>query len=304
MTKVKSNKNWALMISFLLISVFFLFISFKLFSIQYSDTTITITHDPSVRIIEAPRGNIISEDGRILSVTMPIYDVRMDLFTINKFLFDKEVSNLSQELSNLFNDKDPLLYEELLRENQNKRYFLLKRNVSYLQLQKMKKFPILKMGKYGGGFMPEMKSTRDYPFGSLGKVTVGNVEIVRTKNGKDSIVPKNGIELAFNNYLQGISGKEMTQEISGRILIPKQSDLNILPQEGKDVITTINIEFQDAAESSFREKLLQTKALWGTVVLMEVETGNIKAIANLHRSKDSTNYYDSRNHAIVSEIAP
>ena len=108
-----------------------------------------------------------------------------------------------------------------------------------------------------------MKSTRDYPFGSLGKVTVGKVNIIRTENGKDSIVPKNGIELAFNEFLQGIPGKEMTQEISGKILIPKKSEQNVLPQPGRDVITTINIEFQDAwslilnFRSSFHNEVIE-----------------------------------------------
>ena len=96
--------------------------------------------------------------------------------------------------------------------------------------------------------------------------------------GRDSIVPENGIELAFNEYLQGVPGKEMNQEISGKVLVPKKSDQNILPQTGKDVITTINIEFQDAAELALKKKLHETNAQWGCVVLMEVETGDIKAI--------------------------
>ena len=303
MTKLKSNKNLPLIITFFLILLLFIFISFKLFDIQYADASITVTHDPKVRIIEAPRGNILSEDGRILSVTMPVYDVRLDLFTIDRDLFERNVSSLSVKLHELFNDRQPESYERILRENKSQRYFLLKRDVTYVQLQLMKTFPIFSNGRNRGGFIPEMKSTRDYPFGSLGKVTVGNVKISRTESGKDSIIPKNGIELAFNQYLQGVPGKEMTQEISGRILIPKKSEQNVLPEPGKDIITTINIEFQDAAELALKKKLNETKALWGCVVLMEVKTGDIKAIANLHRGKDST-YFDSKNHAIVSEIAP
>ena len=303
MGEIKSNRNWTLIITFFLMLILFVFISLRLFTIQYSDTDIVKTHDPKVRVIDAPRGNILSEDGRILSVTMPVYDVRLDLFTVEEQLFNTELRNLSIELNKMFKDKTVEEYENELRENKSKRYFLLKRNVSYVQLQEMKSFPIFNKGKNRGGFIPKMKSTRDYPFGSLGKVTVGKVNIIRTENGKDSIVPKNGIELAFNEFLQGIPGKEMTQEISGKILIPKKSEQNVLPQPGRDVITTINIEFQDAAELALKKKLNQMKALWGCVVLMEVETGDIKAIANLHRGKDST-YFDSKNHAIVSEIAP
>ncbi len=303
MGEIKSNRNWALIITFFLMLILFVFISFRLFAIQYSDTDIVKTHDPKVRVIDAPRGNILSEDGRILSVTMPVYDVRLDLFTVGEQLFNTELRNLSIELNKMFKDKTVEEYENELRDNKSKRYFLLKRNVSYVQLQEMKSFPIFNKGKNRGGFIPKMKSTRDYPFGSLGKVTVGKVNIIRTQNGKDSIVPKNGIELAFNDFLQGVPGKEMTQEISGNILIPKKSELNVLPQPGRDVITTINIEFQDAAELALKKKLNEMRALWGCVVLMEVKTGDIKAIANLHRGKDST-YFDSKNHAIVSEIAP
>ena len=292
-----------LIFTFMTMLVLFMFIGYKLFDIQYNDTNIVVTHDPTIRIIDAPRGNILSEDGRILSVTMPVYDVRLDLYTIDKKLFEKEVSNLSIEINKMFPDKSASSYETLLRENKNKRYFLLKRNVTYIQLQEMKKFPLFQLGKNRGGFIHEMKSTRDYPFGSLGKITVGKVKIMQTSLGRDSIVPENGIELAFNEYLQGIPGKEMNQEISGKVLVPKKSDQNILPQTGKNVITTINIEFQDAAELALKKKLHETKALWGCVVLMEVETGDIKAIANLHRGKNFT-YFDSKNHAIVSEIAP
>ena len=302
--KIKnSNRNWILIFTFFGFFVVFAIIGYELFDIQYNDEDIVLTHNPTVRKIDAPRGNILSEDGRILSVTMPVYDVRLDLFTIDKELFEKEVANLSVEIHKMFPNISADEYENLLRKNKNKRYYLLKRNVTYVQLQQMKNFPIFNLGKNKGGFIQEMKSTREYPFGSLGKITVGKVKILQSISGQDSIVPVNGIELAFNEFLQGISGREMTQEIADRILVPKKSEQNILPQKGKDVITTINIEFQDAAELALKKKLSETNAQWGCVVLMEVNTGDIKAIANLHRGKDST-YFDSKNHAIVSEIAP
>ena len=81
----------------------------------------------------------------------------------------------------MFKDKSGFEYENLLRENKNKRYFLLKRNVTYVQPQEMKKFPIFRLGKNRGGFIQEMKSTRDYPFGSLGKITVGKVKILNIR---------------------------------------------------------------------------------------------------------------------------
>ena len=294
----KSNKKWSLIITFILVFILFSFIGFKLFSIQYSDTSITYTHDPQFEILDAKRGSILSEDGRILSVYMPVYDVRLDLFTIESVLFEKEVENLSEQLYQLFKDSSASQYEKGLRYFKEERYFLLKEDVSYVDLQKMKNFPIFNKGRNKGGFIPEIKSARIYPFESSAKVTIGRVNIE-----DDSIIPKNGIEFAFNEYLQGIPGKQLTQEISGKVLVPKESDYNVLPQPGKDVLTTINIEFQDAAEGALEEKLKETHAEWGCAILMEVETGDIKAIANLSKGEDNL-YYDSKNHALVSGIEP
>ena len=191
--KTKSNKKWSLIITFILVLILFSFISFKLFSVQYSDTSITYTHDPKFEILDAKRGSILSEDGRILSVYMPVYDVRLDLVTIDSVLFEKEIENLSKQLHQLFKDRSASKYEKDLLDNKDERYFLLKRDVSYVQLHKMKTFPIFNQGKNKGGFIPEIKSARIYPFGSLAKVTIGKVYIE-----DDSIIPKNGIEFAFN----------------------------------------------------------------------------------------------------------
>ncbi|MBT5858734.1 MAG: PASTA domain-containing protein [Flavobacteriales bacterium] len=297
--KTKSNKKWSLIITFILVLILFSFISFKLFSIQYSDNiSITYTHDPKFEILDAKRGSILSEDGRILSVYMPVYDVRLDLFTIDNVLFEKEVENLSEQLHQLFKDSSASQYEKGLLYYKEERYFLLKEDVSYVQLQKMRTFSIFNKGKNKGGFIPEIKSARIYPFESSAKVTIGRVNIE-----DDSIIPKNGIEFAFNEYLQGVPGKQLTQEISGKVLVPKKSDYNVLPQPGKDVVTTINIEFQDAAEGALRKKLKETHAKWGCAILMEVETGDIKAISNLSKGDDNL-YYDSKNHALVSGIEP
>ena len=123
--KIKSNKKWSLIITFILTLILFSFIGFKLFSVQYSDTSITYTHDPKFEILEARRGSILSEDGRILSAYMPVYDVRLDLFTVESVLFEQEVENLSEQLHQLFKDSSASKYEKLLRDNKDKRYFLL-----------------------------------------------------------------------------------------------------------------------------------------------------------------------------------
>ena len=137
MKKRQINRNWRLMITFITLFFLFVFVGYRLFSIQL-DTDIAFTHSPRVIKIEAPRGNILSEDCRILSVTMPVYDIRLDLYTIDQSLFDEEVVNLSVKLSEIFKNKSAEEYEKELRINKDKRYFLLKRDVSYIQLQEIR----------------------------------------------------------------------------------------------------------------------------------------------------------------------
>jgi len=294
MEENKKNRNWSLVCFYILTFILLIFIVYKISHIQFVEDKIISTHELELRNLEATRGNILSEDGRILSITKSVYDIRIDLFTINHTLFNEEISDLSEKLNKLFNDKTAKQYEEILRKERNNRYFLLKRRVSYSVLQELKSFPIFKYEANKGGLISEEFNNRDYPFGSLAKITVG-----RYTNGK----AYRGIENSFNNYLTGEDGKIMSQKIKGGNWIPKRSDQNILPKPGYNVVSTINIEFQDAAEVSLRKKLDETKALWGCAILMEVNTGEIKAIANLHRGKDSL-YYDSKNHAIVSHIEP
>ena len=295
MGKNKKNRNWPLVYFYIFSFILLIFIVYKISYIQFVEYKIISTHELELRNLEATRGNILSEDGRILSITKSVYDIRLDLITIKSSLFESEISNLSNKLSDLFQDKSSSEYEKLLRSERGNRYFLLKRKVSYSILQELKSFPIFKSGRNSGGFMPEEYKNRDYPFGSLAKITVG-----RYKNGK----AYKGIENSFNDYLKGEDGKIMSQRINkeGK-WIPKKSEQNILPKPGYNVVSTINIEFQDAAEVALRKKLEETHALWGCAILMEVNTGEIKAIANLHRGKDSL-YYDSKNHAIVSHIEP
>ena len=118
-----SNRNWILILTFFGFFTVFTVIGYELFHIQYNDEDIVLTHNPTIRKIDAPRGNILSEDGRILSVTMPLYEVRVDLFTIDTELFEKEVSNLSLEIHKMFPTISADEYENLLRKNKNKDIF-------------------------------------------------------------------------------------------------------------------------------------------------------------------------------------
>ncbi|MBE50788.1 MAG: hypothetical protein CMP51_03765 [Flavobacteriales bacterium] len=298
------KKNWVLIILFFVSVSFMFIIVYELFHINLDENI----HEESshyTRIIEAKRGDVLADDGKKLSTTMPVYDIYLDLATINEKLFENNVIQLSKKLSILFGDKSMDEYLDELTDSKalGKRYYKFKRGVSYTQLIQLKKFPIFKEGKNRGGLIVVKKTDRNYPFGSLCKVTIGRVAVNRDNQGADSLVAKNGIELAYNDYLNGIPGIQIYRKMSDSMFSVNSIE-NVNPKNGMDVKTTINVAFQDIAENALRRQLNLVNAKWGSVVLMDVSTGDIKAIANLHIDTSSGRYFDSKNHAILSSIAP
>ena len=252
------------------------------------------------KVIEPNRGNIYSSDGRLLAVSVPYYEIRMDFrsesFTRN--IFDTGVDELSKSLSSLFQDRHWSTYKRALvsaREDGN-RYFLVKRNVSYTQLQKVKQFPIYELGRYQGGVQYIQQYRRISPYGRLAKRTVGYTM------GEDykSVV---GIEGAYDNELKGVEGYRLMRKIRGDDWMPINDANEIEPEDGQDVITTIDVDLQDVAENALEEQLMRHGADHGTVVLMEVKTGKVRAIANLSIDADG-DYDENYNYAIGEATEP
>lgn len=251
-----------------------------------------------VQNIDPSRGNIYSADGSLLATSVPIYDLRVDMMTesITKELFNEKIDSLSQCLANLFKDRSAGEYKTSLREArfQGQRYYLLKKNVSYKQLQKVQTFPIFRMGRYKGGLIAEQKNKRVKPFNLLASRTIGyqipGVEPV-------------GIEGAFDAHLKGTSGMRLVQRLSGNVWKPLNDENQIDPKDGNDVITTIDLNFQDVAEHSLYTQLSAHNAEKGCAILMEVQTGNVLAIANLMRGDDG-NYYEEFNFGIGESTEP
>lgn len=251
-------------------------------------------------IISPNRGDIRSSNGSLMATTLPKYEIRMDLKipTITQDIFNSNVDSLSIQLSNLFGDKSVSKYKNdfITAYKKGERYFLIKRNVSYPELQKIKSFPILRRGKYKGGLIVIEKSKREKPFDLLASRTVGF--LIDKNNEKRGYV---GIERAFDEYLKGEKGIAVVRRISNNRVMPV--DEEVAPIDGSDVITTIDIRFQDIVEQELHNALIKHNADYGTVVLMEVNTGQIKAIANLKKnSKDK--YVESYNHAVGTSIEP
>lgn len=254
----------------------------------------------SYKTIEPNRGNIYSADGRLLAVSVPYYEVRMDMKSeaFTRDIFDRNVDSLAIKLSQLFNDQHWTNYKQNLvkaRESGN-RYFLVKRNVTYAQLQELKKFPIFRLGRYKGGTIFVQENKRIRPHGLLAARTIGY-----TMSGNIGSVV--GIEGAYETELSGIQGYRLMQKIPGGNWMPVGDKNEIEPRDGYDVVTTIDIELQDAAENALYTQLMKHDADHGSVIVMEVKTGKIRAIANLGKAENGK-YIEDYNYAIGESTEP
>src|SRR6202008_582577 len=175
------------------------------------------------------------------------------------------------------------------------RYVLLKRNVAYKDLQALKTFPIFRKGKKGG-LVTLQTNRRERPFQMLAGRTIGMA--------RQGIKPV-GLEGAFDSILTGISGKRLMQKIAGDVWRPINDENEVEPKDGSDLYTTIDINIQDVASHALMKTLVKNNASHGCAILMEVKTGEIKAIANLTRQPgDSAIYNESFNYAIGYPTEP
>lgn len=232
--------------------------------------------------LEAARGDILSHDDRILSTSIPLYELRLDLGApgLTDQLFNQSVGGLAESLAAFFGDSSARTYEYNLRRArlEQKRYHpIAPRKVNYVELQQIREFPLLCEGVRKGGFIAEPTFRRVKPLGDVAMRAIGFVN----SNGI-----KLGIEGGFDDVLRGVEGLTIKQKISGNFWIPIASPLNIEPINGMDVRTTIDIEMQDIVQIALRERIVEVEADWGTVVIMEVATGHVKAIANITRKRD------------------
>jgi len=240
-------------------------------------------------ILDAQRGNIISADGQLLSSTKPLFDIRIDFKSINKDTFYTHVDKLAESLSNLFGDKTPSVYRKELETAflEEKRYYLLKKDVQYYEFQELRTFPIFNKGPRRGGFIAENKPKRENPYGIYGYRTIG----LWRKNASSV-----GLEKSYDEFLAGKEGSRVLRKTTGNTWIPVRGS-ELEPENGKDVVSTIDIKIQEIAEKALLETLETHKCQWGTVIVMEVETGQIKALANLGRQSDGT-YWEDKNYAL------
>ena len=244
--------------------------------------------------LEAERGTIYSEDGQMLSTSIPFFDIYIDfaaegLRDKNGKRFTENIDSFSFALSRFFRDKSQATYKKELKLAYNKkdRYYLLRKGISFEQYKLFREFPLARLGRNKSGIIVEIKPRRLNPFGLLAKRTIG----LSRENAQNV-----GLERTYDTLLKGTKGTRLVRFIAGGAYVPVEG-YEIDPENGKDVITTLDVTMQDIAENALMKMLVQSESQYGTCIVMETKTGKIKAIANLGAGKNGV-YDENLNYAL------
>jgi cell division protein FtsI (penicillin-binding protein 3) len=291
---------------YIVVGFFFLFaiaVLVKLVSIQIVDgdkyRKLAMDRTEKMFTIAPNRGNLYSDDGSLLATSVSRYSIRFDAETVSDKDFEENVKPLSDALSKTLN-KPSSYYQQLFRKakaNKN-RYKLIARNLDYSEYMKVKEFPLFNKGPYKGGLIVEQKTVREHPLGKMAERSVGYERV--DENGYYTRV---GLEGAFGEYLRGVEGKRLKQKIAKGQWKPIGFDNIVEPQDGYDVISTIDINIQDIAHHALLGQLEKYKADHGSVIVMETKTGEVKAISNLGITGDGK-YYERLNYAVGESHEP
>lgn len=250
--------------------------------------------------LSAERGSIYSEDGNMLSTSIPVFDVHIDfgaegLRENNGKRFYNSLDSLSISLASLFNDKNAATYKKLLQQAYKKeeRYFTLKKKISFEQYKQLRDFVLVKEGRNKSGFIIDVKDNRVNPYALLANRTIGLSRGDTSKNV--------GLERTYDSILKGQSGRRLMRYMAG-VYIPVDG-AEIEPEKGEDVITTIDTYMQDVAENALMRMMVNNNSLHGTCIVMETNTGKIKAIANLGKRSNGS-YLEDYNYGIAKKTEP
>ena len=252
-------------------------------------------------VVKPNRGNIYACDGRLMASSIPTYYVYMDLrvpalHEDEGALFTENIDSLSIYLSSFFRDKTPTNYRLLLTNAYKSgvgEFQLSEKRISYAQLKQLKTLPLFRLGRNKSGLITKEYFKRVRPFGSLAQRTIGDIFADESKGGK------NGIELSFNSSLIGTPGVSIRQKVANNYM----ETVQIEPIDGMDIKSTIDIDLQDIAEKALIDGVKQFDAAVGYAILMEVHSGEVKAIVNMQKNKDGS-YSENRNGAVSDMTEP
>jgi len=272
-------------------------IVFKLFYIQYVDGNryrkMAQRYLKTVKI-KAQRGNIYTHDDKLLAISVPKYDIYFDAVAPSDKVFYGEVDALARQLGRL-TDKPAEYWRKKLRNarKNGNRYVSIAKNLSLKEFHRYSQLPVFKHGQFKGGFISKMKTTREYPFGGLLRRTIG----IANEH------MKYGLEGAYDKVLTGTDGERLMQKIGGGTWKPVNHFYEKEPEAGKDLVSTIDMRFQDIAYHALLDQLTKYEADHGSVVIMETNTGKIRAMVNLGRTTGGR-YYEKRNYAVAERYEP
>ncbi len=245
------------------------------------------------------RGNIISSDGQLMASSLPEYKIYMDFKAggeVKDSLLMQYLDSISDGLHQIFPDKSKAEFRSHIlkgRKKGSRNYLLYPKRISYIQYKEAKQLPVFQLSPYRGGFHAQSFNQRKKPFGSLAMRTLGDMYSDMTLGAK------NGLELQYDSILRGRDGITHRQKVMNKYL----NIVDIPPVDGCDIITTIDVGMQDIAEKALTDKLKEINASVGVAILMEVKTGDVKAIVNMTKGNDGI-YREVKNNAVSDMMEP
>ncbi len=250
--------------------------------------------------VNAERGSIYSENGNMLSTSIPVFDIYVDfaadgLREKNGKRFYDNLDSLSYSLSRLFKDANKAAYRKLLitAYKNGERYYPLKKKISFEDYQVLRDFPLVRQGRNKSGFIIDVRDNRVNPYVLLANRTIGLSRGDTSKNV--------GLERSYDSVLKGQTGHRLMRYMAGAYVPVDGGEIE--PENGKDIITTIDTYIQDVAENALMKMMMKNNSLHGTCIVMETKTGKIKAIANLGRRPDEK-YIEDYNYGLGKKTEP
>ncbi|MBD0368867.1 MAG: penicillin-binding protein 2, partial [Flavisolibacter sp.] len=298
--EIKRDILWRVYLSFIGIVLLSFAVLGRVFFIQHFQgkywRSLSDSLHQKVVELDADRGTIYSEDGEMLSTSIPFFDIYMDfgaegLRDKGGKRFREHIDSFSIALANYFKDKTSAQYKRNLElaYNEGSRYYLLKKALSFDQYKAFRQFPLVRLGRNKSGVIVEIKTKRLNPYGLLARRTIG----LARENAQNV-----GLERTYDDMLKGTAGKRLVRFIAGGGVVPVEG-YEIDPENGRDIITTLDVNIQDIAETALLKMMVESESQYGTCIVMETKTGKIKAIANLGQGKNNT-YDENLNYALHS----
>lgn len=301
--EIKKDILWRVYLSFLGMIILGLCVVGKAFYIQRVQGNFWKDMDSSMHLkylpVDAERGTIYSEDGNILSTSVPVFNIYVDfaadgLREKNGKRFKDNVDSLSICLANLFKDKSAQAYHKELQlaYKSKARYYPLKKKISFSEYKALRDFPLVRLGKNKSGFIIDTKDKRINPYVLLANRTIG----LARPNASNV-----GLEQSYDSLLKGKTGQQLVRYMAGAYMPVDGGDVD--PENGKDIVSTLDTYIQDVAENALMRMLVDNNSPHGTAIVMETATGKIKAIANLGKQPDGS-YAEDLNYGIGRATEP